>query len=142
LLANLANSAKVSMVTTPKVLEKGSRPSAGAVDNKQPGVLDLSWDKRVRGYYDNRQPGVRELNWGERVRGFLERYPDFDTFLPPDAEIWDDGALEIYIGSNGELWPFRGRSPGGMPKPVPYSRLSRQEKVNIARELIADRLKL
>jgi len=57
-----------------------------------------------------------QLCWSERVRSFFNNYPGFSATLTPEAELWSNQELEVYFGSNGDIWP-RGKRPPWLKKP-------------------------
>lgn len=59
------------------------------------------------------------MTWSSRIRTYFDRYPGFTATLPPEAEVWTDNELDIYFGSNGEIWP-RGKRPAWASKPQPF----------------------
>ncbi|CAE7520613.1 DNAJB3 [Symbiodinium sp. CCMP2456] len=64
--------------------------------------------------------------WSARIQTWFGRYPGFSALLPPEAEMWTDQELDVYFGSNGDIWP-RGKRPawfgrsteGEESKPIP-----------------------
>lgn len=48
--------------------------------------------------------------WSARIQTWFGRYPGFSALLPPEAEMWTDQELDVYFGSNGDIWP-RGKRP-------------------------------
>ncbi|CAE7548841.1 DNAJB3 [Symbiodinium microadriaticum] len=64
--------------------------------------------------------------WSARIQTWFGRYPGFSALLPPEAEMWTDQELDVYFGSNGDIWP-RGKRPawfgrsaeGEEAKPIP-----------------------
>jgi len=77
-----------------------------------------------------RAPGEIPSCWSARVQTWFGRYPGFSALLPPEAEMWTDQELDVYFGSNGDIWP-RGKRPAWFgrasfagddePKPTPKS---------------------
>eukprot|EP00403_Amphidinium_massartii_P002402 CAMPEP_0178370920 /NCGR_PEP_ID=MMETSP0689_2-20121128/555_1 /TAXON_ID=160604 /ORGANISM="Amphidinium massartii, Strain CS-259" /LENGTH=857 /DNA_ID=CAMNT_0019990765 /DNA_START=26 /DNA_END=2600 /DNA_ORIENTATION=- len=59
------------------------------------------WDASPSAHYD----------WSARIRDLFDRHPGFTAYLPPEAETWPLEHLEIYFGSNGEIWPCAGKRP-------------------------------
>ncbi|CAJ1406128.1 unnamed protein product [Effrenium voratum] len=54
-------------------------------------------------------------SWSSRVQTWFNRYPGFTAMLPPEAEMWTDQELDVYFGSNGDIWP-RGKRPAWFGK--------------------------
>ena len=63
-----------------------------------------------------RHPGEIPDGWSSRVQTWFGRYPGFSAMLPPEAEMWTDQELDVYFGSNGDIWP-RGKRPAWFGKP-------------------------
>lgn len=63
-----------------------------------------------------RHPGEIPDGWSARVQTWFGRYPGFSAMLPPEAEMWTDQELDVYFGSNGDIWP-RGKRPAWFGRP-------------------------
>eukprot|EP00913_Durusdinium_trenchii_P006644 g6242.t2 len=63
-----------------------------------------------------RHPGEIPDGWSARVQTWFGRYPGFSAMLPPEAEMWTDQELDVYFGSNGDIWP-RGKRPAWIGRP-------------------------
>eukprot|EP00931_Biecheleriopsis_adriatica_P036263 TRINITY_DN2089_c0_g1_i5.p1 TRINITY_DN2089_c0_g1~~TRINITY_DN2089_c0_g1_i5.p1 ORF type:complete len:487 (-),score=119.33 TRINITY_DN2089_c0_g1_i5:54-1514(-) len=56
-------------------------------------------------------------SWSSRLQMWFSRYPGFTAQLPPEAEMWTHQELDVYFGSNGDIWP-RGKRPAWFGKPA------------------------
>jgi len=50
------------------------------------------------------------FGWSSRIAKYFDTHPGFTATLPPEAETWHDADLNVYFGSNGDIWP-RGKRP-------------------------------
>jgi len=74
------------------------------------------------------EDGERDVgNWSPRVMRWFNQYPGFAAILPPEAEMWSDMELEIYFGSNGDIWP-RGKRPAWINRPGASAPQAQAEK--------------
>lgn len=90
------------------------RPSRGGGSRAGAGGADGSEGAGAAGYKYASSPSAA-MGWSARVRVYFERFPGFAAVLPPEAEVWTDSELDIYFGSNGEIWP-RGKRPSWASK--------------------------
>lgn len=61
-------------------------------------------------------------DWG-RVEEVLSWFPDFEGDVPDEAVFWERGDLELYFGTQGQLWPLRKAGPEKNPTCVLLSHL-------------------
>lgn len=90
-------------------------PQNALASNRVPLLAQASKLEPPRGVFAERSPS-ESLRWSDRVRRYFDCHPGFSAELPPQAEVWTDTELNVYFGSNGEIWPT-GKRPSWMPRP-------------------------
>lgn len=88
---------------------QGPAPSPAAAAHRSPGAKAATAATGA----DNLPPDAS--NWSPRLQFWFTRYPGFSAHLPPEAEMWSDQELDVYFGSNGDIWP-RGKRPSWFGK--------------------------
>eukprot|EP00930_Biecheleria_cincta_P080389 TRINITY_DN6861_c0_g1_i1.p1 TRINITY_DN6861_c0_g1~~TRINITY_DN6861_c0_g1_i1.p1 ORF type:complete len:2128 (+),score=575.85 TRINITY_DN6861_c0_g1_i1:58-6441(+) len=88
---------------------QGQAPSPAAATHRSTGARAATAPAGA----DNLTPDAS--NWSPRLQTWFTRYPGFSAHLPPEAEMWADQELDVYFGSNGDIWP-RGKRPNWFGK--------------------------
>lgn len=56
--------------------------------------------------------------WSAKMQRCMDNYPGFEGTLIPEMETWAETELDMYFGSNGDIWPMnRGKRPTWVTKP-------------------------